>query len=72
MSRRAAAKQRQRGQSEASSLRPDFQFKGIKQTKPPAARKPKPIDQVQNELDFSQWYSEAEEGLLEASYDGYQ
>ena len=70
MSRRVA-KQRLRGQSEASSLRPDFQFKGNKEAKLPV-EKPKPIDQVQNELEFSQWYNEAEDGLLEASYDGYQ
>jgi len=33
---------------------------------------PKSIDELQNELEFLQWYGGVEDELLEASYDEYQ
>lgn len=35
-------------------------------------QEPKPVTELQNELEFLQWYAGVEDELLEASYDEYQ
>lgn len=63
---------RARGQSEASSLLPGFKSKKIVEEFGTAARKPNSIVDIHNELEFSQWYNEVGDSLLETSYDEYQ
>jgi len=36
------------------------------------ARRPAFAKELKNELEFSSWYQSVENGLLEASYEGYQ
>lgn len=70
---RRGRKQRARGQTEPSGPPPPVLKAGdVEDVDIPAKKKSKTLEDIHNELEFSQWYTEVEDDLLEASYDEYQ
>lgn len=63
--------QRARRQTVPSGPPPEVKVKDVEQLKT-SAEEPSSVTELQNELEFLQWYGGVEDELLEASYDEYQ
>lgn len=63
--------QRARRQTVPSGPPPEVKVKDVEQLKT-SPHEPKSVTELQNELEFLQWYGGVEDELLEASYDEYQ
>lgn len=63
--------QRARRQTVPSGPPPEVKVKDVEQLKT-SAEEPRSVTELQNELEFLQWYGGVEDELLEASYDEYQ
>ena len=64
--------QRTRRQTVPSGPPPEVKVKDVEQLRKSPDDEPKSVTELQNELEFMQWYGGVEDKLSEASYDEYQ